>query len=68
MVLENKVILVTGGSSGIGRTAALAFVREGAKVAVADVVQQTVVVWLCSDAASFVTGHSMAVDGGWTAH
>ena len=22
------------------------------------------VVWLCSDAASFVTGHSMAVDGG----
>lgn len=25
------------------------------------------VVWLCSDAASFVTGHSMSVDGGWTA-
>ena len=25
------------------------------------------VVWLCSDAASFVTGHSMAVDGGVTA-
>jgi NAD(P)-dependent dehydrogenase (short-subunit alcohol dehydrogenase family) len=22
------------------------------------------VVWLCSDAASFVTGHAMAVDGG----
>ena len=22
--------------------------------------------WLCSDAASFVVGHSMAVDGGWT--
>jgi NAD(P)-dependent dehydrogenase (short-subunit alcohol dehydrogenase family) len=25
------------------------------------------VVWLCSDAASFVTGHAMAVDGGFTA-
>jgi len=25
------------------------------------------VVWLCSDAASFVTGHTMAVDGGYVA-
>lgn len=25
------------------------------------------VVWLCSDAASFVTGHPMVVDGGWLA-
>jgi len=27
-----------------------------------------VVVWLCSDAASFVTGHSMIVDGGASAY
>jgi NAD(P)-dependent dehydrogenase (short-subunit alcohol dehydrogenase family) len=33
---EDKVVLVTGGSSGIGRTSALLFSKEGAKVVVAD--------------------------------
>jgi NAD(P)-dependent dehydrogenase (short-subunit alcohol dehydrogenase family) len=39
--LKNKVTLVTGASSGIGRAAALVFAREGAKVLVADVVEES---------------------------
>ncbi|MBE0417599.1 MAG: SDR family oxidoreductase [Coriobacteriia bacterium] len=36
-LLDGKVALVTGASSGIGRESALAFARAGAKVVVADV-------------------------------
>jgi NAD(P)-dependent dehydrogenase (short-subunit alcohol dehydrogenase family) len=37
MLFENKVVLITGGGSGIGRAAALSFAREAGKVLLGDI-------------------------------
>lgn len=41
MRLKNKVAIITGAGSGIGRGSALAFAKEGAKVVVADWSEET---------------------------
>ena len=40
MRLENKRAVVTGGANGIGRTTALFFARQGARVVIADIERQ----------------------------
>src|SRR6516164_1093015 len=40
MLLENKVAIVTGAASGIGKDIAMLFAREGARVAIADLNQK----------------------------
>ena len=40
MRLKDKVAIVTGAASGIGKEIAVAFAREGAKVVIADLNQK----------------------------
>src|SRR5690242_8567031 len=36
---QDKVVIVTGGSFGIGRATAIAFAQKGAKVVIADIIE-----------------------------
>lgn len=54
MRLANKVAIITGASSGIGRASAYVFAREGARIAIADI----------DDAGGEETAAAIKADGG----
>jgi len=81
--VDGKVALVTGAGSGIGRASAetkeemwdrtnpqfvegVAAVEPIGRIGQPEEIAEAAV-WLCSDAASFVTGLPMVVDGSWPA-
>jgi len=60
MRLKNKVVVITGGGSGVGRTASLLFAQQGASVVVADYVadageETASMVRKCGGAATFIS-------------
>jgi NAD(P)-dependent dehydrogenase (short-subunit alcohol dehydrogenase family) len=59
---ESKVVVVTGGSSGIGWSAAERVVAEGAADEIA-----AFVAFLLSDEGAFISGAALPIDGGFTA-
>ena len=50
--VEDKVVLITGGGSGIGKATALLFAKAGAKLALADINAQA-----GQETAEFITSH-----------
>ena len=67
--LQNKVALVTGARSGMGRTHVLALSGQGAKVVIADIdlAQCEIVADEVRANGGDVAGATLYVDGGWLA-
>ena len=64
MRLEDRVAIVTGGSSGIGRGICLELVREGAKVVVADLQEQPKIGKFHETEEQAPTAAAIAAEGG----
>lgn len=62
MALTDKIVLITGGSKGLGRTTALHFSREGAKVVITGRYQDALDEVVSSAAADGVDLHAIAGD------
>jgi NAD(P)-dependent dehydrogenase (short-subunit alcohol dehydrogenase family) len=58
MRLKDEVVMVTGGGSGIGQAACLLFAKEGARVAVGDLVSES----------AAATSAKIVEAGGWAMH
>jgi len=64
MRLQDKVAIVTGGGSGIGRASAIALAREGAKVLVSDIDEKSAAETAARIAEGGGTGGSCVADAG----
>jgi NAD(P)-dependent dehydrogenase (short-subunit alcohol dehydrogenase family) len=64
---DTPMVHRAGGTAGSEMRRILASLHPMQRIAQPEEIAEAAL-WLCSDAASFVTGHAMAVDGGYLAH
>ncbi len=64
MRFDNKVVLISGAGSGIGRATALSFAQRGARVAVADIDAATAGAVTAEIAAAGGVAHAIVADAG----
>src|SRR5690606_36119726 len=63
--LENKIAIITGGASGIGKALAQLFVKEGAKVVIADLnenLEQSLAAELGPENSVFIKGDASSAE------